>query len=61
MKRFGGLNLLYVIISKRTDVVMKNKLFFNRNFGISVYYCDKGIIHPIILNTTSLITVKLCC
>ena len=61
VKKIGRVYLLCVRMSHRTDVVMKNKPVFHLNSGSYTYYCVKGIIHPIILNTTSLITITLCC
>ena len=60
VKQFGGVNMLCVPIAQRTDGAMKNKPIFNLNDGIYTYYCVKGILHNIILNTTSPITVTLC-
>ena len=53
--------MLCVCIAQRTDGVMKNKPVFHINSGSSTYYCVKGVLHPIILNTNLLITVTLCC
>ena len=61
VKQFGGVYMLCVRMEQRTDDVIKNKPFFHLNYGSSTYYCIKGILHPIIFNTTSLITVTLCC
>ena len=61
MKTFGGVYLLCVPISHRTDGVINNKSVFHLNSGNSTYYCVKGVLHPIILDNTSLITVTLCC
>ena len=60
VKTFDGVNMLYVPIAQRTDGVMKNRPFFCINSVSSTYHCVDGISHPIILNTTSLITVTLC-
>ena len=60
MKQFDGVYLFCVRIAQRTDGSMKNKPIFHLNSGSSTYYCVKGILHTIILNNTSLITVMLC-
>ena len=58
---FGGVNMLCVPIAQITDGVMKNKPFLNLSSRISTWYCVKVILHHIILNTTSLITVMIYC
>ena len=60
LKQFGEINLLCVTITYRTDGLMKNKPVFHLNNESYTYYFVKGILHLIILNTTSLITVMLC-
>ena len=59
MKQFGAVYLLCVPMAHRTDGVMKNKTVFRINPGGSTYYCVKRILHPNIINTTSIITVTL--
>ena len=59
MKQFFAVYLLWVCMAQKIDGVMKNKLVFHLNSGSSTYYCVKGILHTIILYTTSLITVTL--
>ena len=61
VKQFNGLCLLCVPIAQRTNYAMKNKPVFYLNYGNCTYCCVRGVLHPIILNTNSLITVKLCC
>ena len=61
MKQFGGLYLLCVNRAQIIDGVMKNKPVFHLNYGSYTYYCVKGVLHPVIINTNSLITVALCC
>ena len=61
VKLIGGVNLLYIPIAHRTDGEMNNKSVFSYKYGSSIQYFVKGIPHNIILNTTSLITVTLCC
>ena len=51
VKQFGGVYLIFVRIAQITDYIMKNKPVFNLNSGSSTYYCVKGILHTIILNT----------
>ena len=57
MKQFGAVYMLCVCMAQRTDSVMKKKPVFHLNYGSSTYYCVKGILHPIIINTNSIITV----
>ena len=59
MKQFDAVYLLCVGLAQITDSVMKNKHVFRLSYGSSTYYCVKGILNPIIPNTTSLITVTL--
>ena len=59
VKQFGGLYLLFVCMAQRTDGVLNNKPVFHLNYVSFTYYCVKGVLHPIILNTNSLITVTL--
>ena len=59
VKQFGGLYLLCVCTAQRTYGVMKNKPVFHLNYGSYTYYCAKGVLHPVIINTNSLISVTL--
>ena len=52
MKQFGGVYLLCVRMAQRTDGAMNNKPIFRLNSGSSTYYYVKGLLNPIILNTT---------
>ena len=61
VKQFSEVYLICVCMAQITDGAMNNKPVFHLNSGSSTYYFVKGILHPIILNTTSLITVMLCC
>ena len=58
IKQCGAVYLLCVRMARRNDGVMNNKPFY-LNCVSSTYYFVKGILYPIILNTTSLITVTL--
>ena len=59
MKQIGALYLLCVHMAQRNDGVMNNKPVFYINYGSSAYYCAEGLLHTIILNTNSLISVTL--
>ena len=61
VKKFGGVYLFCVNITERNDYATKNKPVFHINSVSSTYYCVKGILHPIIINNTSLITATLFC
>ena len=58
-EKFGASYRLCVCMEQWTDGVMKNKPVFCLNYGSFTFYCVKGILHPIILNTNSLITAML--
>ena len=52
VKLICEVNLWCVPIAQITDGAMKNKPIFRLNSGSSTYYSVKGLLNPIILNTT---------